>query len=450
MEEQLLHINNKGEKSDSIIKVIGVGGGGGNAVNHMYGEDIRDVTFLLCNTDRQHLNKCSVLNTICIGEKITKGLGAGNKPERAKEAAKESESDIKQALSDGTHMVFITAGMGGGTGTGAAPVIAKIAKEMGILTVGIVTIPFLFEGERKILQAIRGVEEMSKNVDALLVIKNELLWKVYPNMKVSEAFKRADETLTIATRSISELVTDPGNINLDFADVYTTLSNGGVAIISRGFGSGPNSIRDAIQDALESPLVNTTNFEHTSRLLLYIAFSDESEPDAQIFEDLHNFTSGIRGNFDLIWGYGKDESLGDKVRVTILASGFGVEDATKGVTEEADRQAISKYYQTVTGTTPFRNETSVIFSEEELDDDTFVSLISDTPTLKRQETVVERYRRSNRIAHATVKESEKLQQAEVNGSIAPEQFEVVEELPKQRVETQDDDLDDEMIIFGQR
>ena len=174
MEGELLHINNKEQNSDAIIKVIGVGGGGGNAVDHMYGEDIQDVTFLLCNTDRQHLKKCSVINTLCIGEQITRGLGAGNKPERARQAAEESAEDIKRALSDDTRMVFITAGMGGGTGTGAAPVIARIAKEMGILTVGIVTIPFLFEGEKKILQAIRGVEEMSKNVDAMLVIKNEL------------------------------------------------------------------------------------------------------------------------------------------------------------------------------------------------------------------------------------------------------------------------------------
>lgn len=454
MEEQLLQIKNKDERNDSIIKVIGVGGGGGNAVDHMYGEDIRDVTFLLCNTDRQHLKKCSVVNTLCIGERITKGLGAGNKPERARQAAEESTEEIKKALSDDTHMVFITAGMGGGTGTGAAPVIARIAKEMGILTVGIVTIPFLFEGERKILQALRGVEEMSKNVDAMLVIKNELLWKVYPDMKWSEAFKRADETLTIATRSISELVTDPGKINLDFADVYSTLANGGVAIISRGFGSGPNSIRDAIQDALESPLVNTSNFERASRLLLYITFSDESEPDAQIFEDLNNFTSGITGNFDLIWGYGKDQSLGEKVRVTILASGFNVEDATSGMTEETDRKRIEEFYGSLTeGVPTFRNETSVIFSDEELDDDNFISLLSDTPTLKRAESAVERYRRSTRISQAksVPQEEEKISASEsmVNTDLVQGASGSVGYSPAETT-SNNTELDDEMIIFGER
>lgn len=443
MEGELLHINNKEQNSDAIIKVIGVGGGGGNAVDHMYGEDIQDVTFLLCNTDRQHLKKCSVINTLCIGEQITRGLGAGNKPERARQAAEESAEDIKRALSDDTRMVFITAGMGGGTGTGAAPVIARIAKEMGILTVGIVTIPFLFEGEKKILQAIRGVEEMSKNVDAMLVIKNELLWKVYPEMKWSEAFQRADETLTTATRSISELVTDPGKINLDFADVNTTLSNGGVAIISRGFGTGPNSIRDAIQNALDSPLVNTSNFEKASRLLLYIAFSDESEPDAQIFEDLNNFTSVISGNFDLIWGYGKDQSLGDQVRVTILASGFNVDDATVGMTEEADRKRIEEYYGTrQDGTPTFRNEISVIFSDEEMDDDNFISLVAETPTLRRSESAIERYRRSTRIAQAKPAPKEPAPAPDPTPTKEPATT------PEQTPPTVANELDEEVILFG--
>lgn len=445
MEDKLLHINNKAEVNTSIIKVIGVGGGGGNAVNHMFGQNIRDVSFLLCNTDRQHLRKSDIPTTLCIGEKITKGLGAGNRPERAREAAEESKEDIRRALSDETRMVFITAGMGGGTGTGAAPVIARIAKEMGILTVGIVTIPFIFEGQKKILQAIAGVEEMSRNVDALLVINNELLRKVYPDLKVSDAFSRADETLTTAARSISELVTDEGIINVDFADVSTTLSNGGLAIISRGFGQGANSVRDAIKDALESPLVNTTNFQKASRVLLYITYSEKSQPDAQVFDHLNSFMSGILGDYDLIWGCGKDESLGDKVRVTILASGFDVQNA---ITDETVLQKIKEYYGDVTeGDTTFRNETSVIFSEEELDDDNFISLVTDTPTLKRPSSIVDRYRAAGR-ASASVRAT-----SPENLSAKPEDLEVRNAEPLTDHRNEDDEsaeVDDELIIFGNR
>ena len=238
-------------------------------------------------------------------------------------------------------------------------------------------------------------------------------------------------------------MTDPGKINLDFADVNTTLSNGGVAIISRGFGTGPNSIRDAIQNALDSPLVNTSNFEKASRLLLYIAFSDESEPDAQIFEDLNNFTSVISGNFDLIWGYGKDQSLGDQVRVTILASGFNVDDATVGMTEEADRKRIEEYYGTrQDGTPTFRNEISVIFSDEEMDDDNFISLVAETPTLRRSESAIERYRRSTRIAQA------KPAPQEPPPARGPPPTKEPANTPEQTPPTVANELDEEVILFG--
>ena len=215
----------------TIIKVIGVGGGGGNAVTHMYREGIQDVSFALCNTDRQALEQSAVPVKICMGV----GLGAGNKPERAEKAALESEEEIRAMLSDGTEMVFITAGMGGGTGTGAAPVIARIAREMDILTVGIVTIPFRFEGKPKIIQALEGVEKIGKSVDALLVVNNERLRTIYHDLTLLNAFKLADNTLTIAARSIAEIITLSGIINLDFADVHTTMKDGGVALMSNGY-----------------------------------------------------------------------------------------------------------------------------------------------------------------------------------------------------------------------
>lgn len=219
------------EKENSIIKVIGVGGGGGNAVNHMYREGIHDVTFVLCNTDNQALNDSPVPVHLQLGKE---GLGAGNKPAKARQAAEETLEDIKNMLNDGTKMAFITAGMGGGTGTGAAPVIARVSKELGILTVGIVTIPFRFEGPKKIDQALDGVEEMSKHVDALLVINNERLRQIYPDLAVLDAFGKADDTLSVAAKSIAEIITVHGLINLDFNDVKTVLKDGGVAIMSTG------------------------------------------------------------------------------------------------------------------------------------------------------------------------------------------------------------------------
>ena len=258
------------ERENSIIKVIGVGGGGGNAVNHMYREGIHDVTFVLCNTDNQALNDSPVPVHLQLGKE---GLGAGNRPEKARAAAEESLDDIKQVLSDGTRMAFITAGMGGGTGTGAAPVIARVSKEMGILTVGIVTIPFRFEGDRKIDQALDGVEEMSKHVDALLVINNERLREIYPELTVLDAFGKADDTLSIAAKSIAEIITVHGLINLDFNDVKTVLKDGGVAIMSTGYGEGEGRVRKAIEDALNSPLLNENDVFNSKKILLSISFS---------------------------------------------------------------------------------------------------------------------------------------------------------------------------------
>lgn len=254
--------------SPSIIKVIGVGGGGGNAVNHMYREGIHDVNFVLCNTDSKALMDSPVPVRLQLGKE---GLGAGNIPAKAREAAEESVEDIRQMLNDGTKMVFITAGMGGGTGTGAAPVVAREAKNMGILTVGIVTIPFRFEGNKKIDQALDGVDEISKHVDALLVINNERLREIYPDLNVLSAFEKADNTLSVAARSIAEIITMHGIINLDFRDVCTVLKDGGVAIMSTGFGEGENRVTKAINDALHSPLLNNSDIFNSHKVLLSIS-----------------------------------------------------------------------------------------------------------------------------------------------------------------------------------
>lgn len=250
------------KENSTYIKVVGVGGGGGNAVNHMYKEGIHDVTFAICNTDNQALSMSEVPIKIQLGKE---GLGAGNRPAKARAAAEESLESIKEMLNDGCKMAFITAGMGGGTGTGAAPIIAKTAKEMDILTVGIVTIPFLFEGNRKIDQALDGVEEMSKHVDALLVINNERLRDVYSDISVMNAFGKADDTLSVAAKSIAEIITIRGDINLDFNDVKTVLKDGGVAIMSTGYGEGEERVTQAINDALHSPLLNNNDIFNSKK-----------------------------------------------------------------------------------------------------------------------------------------------------------------------------------------
>ena len=312
--------------SPSIIKVIGVGGCGGNAVNHMYKQRINDVTFVLCNTDNQALTKSPIPRKVQLGKSITQGLGAGNKPEIARAAAEESEEEISKLFNDGTKMVFITAGMGGGTGTGAAPVVARIAKGLGVLTVGIVTIPFLFEGEPKIRKALAGVEEMRQYVDALLVINNERLSEIYPDLNFMNAFAKADDTLTTAARSIAEIITTNSHVNLDFADVNTTLRDGGVAIISTGFGSGEKRLTKAIEDALHSPLLNNKDVFGAKRVLINLYFSEEEQAQMKMEEthELKTFMLKFEKNVDVIWGAGYDNSLGNDIKITILATGFDV------------------------------------------------------------------------------------------------------------------------------
>lgn len=310
----------------SIIKVIGVGGGGGNAVNHMYRQGITDVSFVVCNTDNQALHKSPVPIKIQLGAGTTEGLGAGGKPEVARLAAEESIDKIQALLKDNTKMVFITAGMGGGTGTGASPVVAKAAHDLGILTVGIVTIPFAFEGNMKIRQALEGVAELSEHVDAILVINNEKLKQIYPDLELSNAFAKADDVLTNAAKAIAEIITVPGYINTDFADVYSIMKDGHVAIMNTGYASGENRITKAIEDALNSPLLNTNDVSGASKILLSLYCSNSDQIKMEEVEQIHEFMSKVGPNVQVIWGASFDEELKERVKITLIATGFEVSD----------------------------------------------------------------------------------------------------------------------------
>ena len=312
-------------ETNSIIKVIGVGGGGGNAVKNMYRTGIRDVSFVLCNTDNQALAKSEIPVKLQIGRETTKGLGAGNDPEVARQAAEENVEDIRAQFNDNTEMVFITAGMGGGTGTGAAPVVAREAKEAGMLTIGVVTIPFKFEQRPKIVQALKGVEAISQHVDALLVINNERIFDIYQNCNVYDAFRRVDDTLTIAVKSISEIITAEGIINLDFRDVSKVLKDGGVAIMSYGIGQGERRLAEAIEAALNSPLLNDNDIYNSKKILFNIYGSTKHPLMVEEMEEINRFTEKfVSKEIEVIWGLATDDNLEDEVKITILATGFGV------------------------------------------------------------------------------------------------------------------------------
>ena len=385
------------EEKHSIIKVIGVGGGGGNAVNHMYREGIHDVTFVVCNTDNQALNDSPVPVKLQLGHE---GLGAGNRPEKARAAAEESIDDIHKMLDDGTRMAFITAGMGGGTGTGAAPVIARVSKEMDILTVGIVTIPFRFEGNKKIDQALDGVEEMQKHVDALLVINNERLREIYPDLSFLDAFGKADDTLSVAAKSIAEIITLHGTMNLDFNDVKTVLQDGGVAIMSTGYGEGEDRVKKAIEDALNSPLLNDNDIFNSKKILLNISFSHQKDSkDNFMMEEMnyvHEFMDRFGNDFVFKWGVAVDPELGKRVKVTILATGFGIqtrEDANR-LAEEAERAAKREerrghFYGDSDSARRYKRRPNIyIFSPEDLDNDDVISAVEQTPTYKRTREIL--------------------------------------------------------------
>jgi len=337
MDDNLITLPLEGLTEDSIIKVIGVGGGGCNAVNYMHRQGLKDVTFLVCNTDRQVLIKSSVPSKLQLGP----GLGAGGDPETARQYAEESREHIREALNDGTQMLFITAGMGGGTGTGASAVVAEVAQEMGILTVGIVTIPFAFEGKKKIEKAMTGVARLAKHVDALLIINNEKLKQIYPELNLLNAFSKSDDVVANAAKAIAEIITVPGYINTDFADVRNTLRKGGVAIMNIGRASGERRITNAINDALNSPLVNTNDVHGAERILLQFYCSTEHAIVMEEIDQINDFVQEVGEDIEVQWGASIDETLGEEVRVTVIATGYKV-DGLPSEEEEEGKKTIAE------------------------------------------------------------------------------------------------------------
>ncbi len=313
------------EKS-SIIKVIGVGGGGGNAVNHMYRQGITGVDFIICNTDAQALELSPIPNKVQLGASLTEGMGAGSIPEVGKNSAIENIEDIRDMLGVNTRMLFITAGMGGGTGTGASPIIAKVAKEMGILTVGIITTPFSFEGKRRKMQAEEGLEELKKSVDSYLVISNDRLREIFGNLTLGSAFSQADDILTTAAKGIAEIITVPGYINVDFKDVRTVMQDSGVAIMGSNAAEGDNRAFRAVEGALASPLLKDNEIEGARYILLNISSGDKevTMDEVSVITDYIQEQAGLAA--DLIWGNCTDETLGDKISVTIIATGFQTQE----------------------------------------------------------------------------------------------------------------------------
>ncbi|MBL0912093.1 MAG: cell division protein FtsZ [Bacteroidia bacterium] len=322
----------------SIIKVIGVGGGGGNAVNHMYNQGIRGVDFIVCNTDEQALNASPIPAKIQLGASLTEGRGAGSLPEVGKNAAIENIEDVKQYLKATTKMVFITAGMGGGTGTGAAPVIAQAAREMGILTVGIVTIPFDFEGKKRKMQAELGLSEMRKYVDTLLVISNEKLREIGGNLSLSTAFNMADDVLTTAAKSIAEIITMPGYVNVDFADVCTVMSDSGNAIMGSAKAKGENRAQKAVEAAMSSPLLNDNDIKGARHVLLYISTGTQEllMDEVTTVTDFVQEEAGMTA--EIIWGTGTDENMSDEICVTVIATGF--QSGSKGYVREDKKEVV--------------------------------------------------------------------------------------------------------------
>ena len=390
--------------SPKIIKVIGVGGGGCNAVNHMYTEGIEGVAFMVCNTDSKALNDSPVPNKLQLG----KGLGAGNKPEKARKDAEDSIDEIKERLSDGTLMVFITAGMGGGTGTGAAPVIAKVAKDMDILTVAIVTIPYQWEADKKIDQALDGVEEISKHVDALIVIKNDKLSEIYGEMDFEEAYDKADDIVLVAAKGISDIITMHGKINLDFNDVRTVLKEGGVAIMGTGYGSGEGRVTKAIDNAQTSPLLNNNDIFNAKKVVLCISYSSQSKLMMSEMDEVKEFMSRFSRNIETKHGVEKDETLGDQVKITLLATGFGIQDihlkemderlANRteeelekiAEAEERKRSRRDRYYgKDINSNTPRVQRRHIyLFNMEEMDNDDIIAMVESSPTYQRDKATL--------------------------------------------------------------
>lgn len=418
-----------------IIKVIGVGGGGSNAVENMYNKGIHNVSFVICNTDIQALNHSNIPVKVQLGETVTEGLGAGNDPAVAHMAAEESREQIEKLFNDGTKMAFITAGMGGGTGTGAAPVVAEIAKQMGILTIGIVTIPFKFEMGKKIKQALRGVSEIAKHVDALLVINNERLLDIYPKLDIEEGFRKVDDVLTTATKSIAEIITARGTINLDFRDVKKVLKNGGVAIMSYGIESGEDRLAKAFDKAMNSPLLNNNDIYKSKKILFNIYYNPNEPMLVEEINAVNEFMERFRDdNIEVIWGLSKDHNLeSGEVKVTILATGFGMknipgmepliaeEEAKEeeiSREEQAKRQAEEKAINEMEKAF-YKDEYKVfIFDDASLNNEEVISAVDNSPVYKR---TIQDLEALKSIAYATPQSNEEQQeQSEINNNNEPE------------------------------
>ena len=403
-------------KKHTDIKVVGVGGGGGNAVNFMFEEGIKNVSFVICNTDLQHLNSSPISTRVLLGPTVCQGMGAGNDPEVARQAAEESVEEIGRIFEDGTKMVFITAGMGGGTGTGAAPIVAREARKRGLLTIGIVTIPFLFERRKKIKKALLGAEEMKKNVDAIMVINNERLTEIYRDLDFMNAFHKADETLAVAARSISELITAQGHVNIDFRDVNTTLRNGGKAIISTGYGEGEHRVTKAIEDALNSPLLKDTDIYTSQRFMFNIYYNPKAQKPFKMAEadEITAFMTNLDSEVDAIWGVTLDETLGEKIKISILASGFDLTlndtEATEGInkeyplepkpnkpgTEASDKDVnmIDEYGDKAAEMErqATRNR-YIILTPAQMDNESILEIVERTPVYKRSNKIAQEMRR---------------------------------------------------------
>lgn len=420
------------ENEGAIIKVIGVGGGGGNAVNYMYQQNIPLIKFVVCNTDKQALKMSPVPNQLLLGPEITGGGGAGNIPEVGRQCAEASVEDIRALFNDNTEMVFITAGMGGGTGTGAAPVVAREAREAGMLTIGIVTVPFMFEGKKKILKALAGAEEMRKYTDALLIINNENIIELYKDFNFFNAFSKADDTLANAARSISEIISEKCYVNVDFQDVKTTLKDSGAAIISTAVGEGEHRITDALNKALHSPLLKRHDINSSKRLLIKFMCAKDSENPIRAEEvaEITSFTSKLPSSIDVKWGIGDDPAMGDKVKITVLASGFNVtiqegeevvvfndptpQEPTKKEREEekqiADIYGKDKLKEQERETARIKY---AVLKPSQFDDHEVIALLERTPTYNRPQQVREELKRlsesprgaaSARTAHASENE----------------------------------------------
>ena len=395
----MLNINNveKRDENKPIIKVIGVGGGGGNAVDHMYREGIKNVSFVVCNTDLAALRNMAVPMHLQLGND---GLGAGNISERGRQKAEESVDEIRQMLNDGTKMVFITAGMGGGTGTGAAPVIAREANVLGILTVGIVTLPFLGEGKAKIAQALDGLEKMKEQVDAMIVVNNQRLAEHYKDRECLSAYECADEILCNAAKSIIDLIYIDGKVNVDFRDVNEVLNKGRVAVISTGYAEGAGRVSKAIEEALSSPLLDYNDVYHSRKVLVNVAYS---QPDAPLMMSEQNEVTDFMSKFqDMSWskfGLAPDcKELGKNVKVTILVSGVGGSDTTEteepiAVQRKYNDDVVESLYRTYYGATRKNGRSNYyfyVFTDDSLDNDTVISKVAEVPTYMRKAETLNR------------------------------------------------------------